>query len=69
MQETSTVIVWPEKLKVGSKSKRGEFTFSNYFKTFSNVLFGVDPHVRVAGEPEAVRAAKERIMAVLDTRV
>lgn len=29
----------------------------------------VDPHVRVAGEPESVRAAKERIMAVLDTRV
>lgn len=28
-----------------------------------------DPHVRVAGEPESVRAAKERIMAVLDTRV
>lgn len=49
MQETSTVIMWPEKLKVGSKSKR-------------------DPHVRVAGEPESVRAAKERIMAVLDTR-
>jgi len=23
MQETSTVIMWPEKLKVGSKSKRG----------------------------------------------
>lgn len=25
--------------------------------------------MRVAGDPEAVRAARERIMAVLDTRV
>jgi len=49
MQETNTVIMWPEKLKVGSKSKR-------------------DPHVRVAGDPESVHAARERIMAVLDTR-
>jgi len=49
MQETNSVIMWPEKLKVGSKSKR-------------------DPHVRVAGDPEAVRTARERIMAVLDTR-
>jgi len=32
-------------------------------------VFSKDPHVRVAGEPESVRAAKERIMAVLDTRV
>ena len=28
MQETNTVIMWPEKLKVGSKSKRGKFCFS-----------------------------------------
>lgn len=33
------------------------------------LLWHPDPHVRVAGEPESVRAAKERIMAVLDTRV
>ena len=26
MQETNTVIMWPEKLKVGSKSKRGNST-------------------------------------------
>jgi len=34
-----------------------------------SLLWHSDPHVRVAGEPESVRAAKERIMAVLDTRV
>jgi rRNA processing protein Krr1/Pno1 len=33
------------------------------------LIWHSDPHVRVAGEPESVRAAKERIMAVLDTRV
>jgi len=84
MQETNTVIMWPEKLKVGSKSKRGKFVSqslwrhqSRYQHTFNaycdNVswwlLFCVDPHVRVAGEPEGVRAARERVMAVLDTRV
>ena len=31
--------------------------------------FLLDPHVRVAGDPELVRSARERIMAVLDTRV
>lgn len=28
-----------------------------------------DPHVRIAGRPEDVQAAKERITSVLDTRV
>ena len=77
MQETSTVIMWPEKLKVGSKSKRGESVLflkcdlKTYFILLDNQCFVSlkDPHVRVAGEPESVRAAKERIMAVLDTRV
>ena len=35
MQETSTVIMWPEKLKVGSKSKRGE---SRDFRVFRYCL-------------------------------
>jgi hypothetical protein len=33
------------------------------------IVIFADPHVRVAGEPEGVRAARERVMAVLDTRV
>lgn len=28
-----------------------------------------DPHVRIAGRPEDVQAAKERIMTILNTKV
>lgn len=28
-----------------------------------------DPHVKICGRPDDVKAAKERIMTVLDTRV
>lgn len=28
-----------------------------------------DPHIKVAGLPESVRQAKEKVMAVLDTKV
>ena len=31
--------------------------------------FLTDPHIKVAGLPESVRQAKEKIMAVLDTKV
>lgn len=50
MEDTDTYITWPNKLKLGAKSKK-------------------DPHVRVAGKPENVEAAKERIMSLLDTKV
>ncbi|CAH1180296.1 unnamed protein product [Phaedon cochleariae] len=49
MEDTDTHITWPNKLKIGAKSKK-------------------DPHVRIAGRPEDVKAAKERIMTILDTR-
>ncbi|KAJ8977395.1 hypothetical protein NQ317_013299 [Molorchus minor] len=49
MEDTDTYITWPNKLKIGAKSKK-------------------DPHVRIAGRPEDVQAAKERIMTILDTR-
>lgn len=50
MEDTDTFIRWPNKLKIGAKSKK-------------------DPHVRIAGRPDDVAAAKERIMTILDTRV
>lgn len=28
-----------------------------------------DPHIKVAGLPDSVRQAKEKVMAVLDTKV
>ena len=28
-----------------------------------------DPHIKVAGLPDSVRLAKEKVMAVLDTKV
>ena len=31
--------------------------------------FFVDPHIKVQGDPENVKKAKEKIMAVLDTKV
>ncbi|KAJ8933828.1 hypothetical protein NQ314_013750, partial [Rhamnusium bicolor] len=49
MEDTDTYITWPNKLKIGAKSKK-------------------DPHVRIAGRPEDVQAAKERIMTILDTK-
>ncbi|KAF7265823.1 protein bicaudal C [Rhynchophorus ferrugineus] len=49
MEDTDTIITWPNKLKIGAKSKK-------------------DPHVRIAGRPEDVQAAKERILSVLNTR-
>ncbi|XP_044252303.1 protein bicaudal C homolog 1-B [Tribolium madens] len=49
MEDTDTYITWPNKLKLGAKSKK-------------------DPHVRIAGREEDVKAAKERIMTVLYTR-
>ncbi|XP_066139863.1 protein bicaudal C [Euwallacea fornicatus] len=49
MEDTDTVITWPNKLKIGAKSKK-------------------DPHVRIAGKPEDVQAAKDRILTVLNTR-
>lgn len=49
MEETSTFVTWPCRLKIGAKSKK-------------------DPHIKVAGRPDDVRAAKEKIMEVLDTR-
>lgn len=35
---------------------------------FFYILF-VDPHIKVQGDPENVKQAKEKIMAVLDTKV
>ncbi|XP_058255552.1 protein bicaudal C homolog 1-B isoform X2 [Hemibagrus wyckioides] len=49
MDETSTQIAWPSKLKIGAKSKK-------------------DPHIKVSGRRDDVREAKERILAVLDTK-
>ncbi|XP_028130634.1 protein bicaudal C [Diabrotica virgifera virgifera] len=49
MEDTDTYITWPNKLKIGAKSKK-------------------DPHVRIAGRPEDVKAAKERIVILLDTK-
>ncbi|KAL3274110.1 hypothetical protein HHI36_015524 [Cryptolaemus montrouzieri] len=49
MEDTDTFITWPNKLKIGAKSKK-------------------DPHVRIAGRPDDVAAAKERIMTILNTR-
>lgn len=31
--------------------------------------FVLDPHIKVQGDPENVKKAKEKIMAVLDTKV
>lgn len=33
------------------------------------ILLCIDPHVRVAGRPDDVRLAREKIMRLLDTRV
>lgn len=49
MLDTSTRIMWPSRLKIGSKSNK-------------------DPHIRIAGRYEDVKVAKNKIMAVLDTR-
>ncbi|KAH1001648.1 hypothetical protein HUJ04_005636 [Dendroctonus ponderosae] len=49
MEDTDTIITWPNKLKIGAKSKK-------------------DPHVRIAGRPEDVQCAKDRILTILSTR-
>ncbi|KAL1497280.1 hypothetical protein ABEB36_008272 [Hypothenemus hampei] len=49
MEDLDTIITWPNKLKIGAKSKK-------------------DPHVRIAGRPQDVQSAKDRILAVLNTR-
>ncbi|XP_025087615.1 protein bicaudal C homolog 1-like isoform X1 [Pomacea canaliculata] len=49
MEETSTQITWPSKLKIGAKSKK-------------------DPHIKVVGFPEDVKAARSKIMSILDTK-
>lgn len=67
MADTETYISWPNKLKIGAKSKKGIQT--NTFLNLVLIFYHLDPHVRIAGRPEDVQAAKERIMTVLDTRV
>jgi len=32
-------------------------------------MYSIDPHVRIAGLPEDVKAAKMQVMSVLDDRV
>ncbi|CAG9858598.1 unnamed protein product [Phyllotreta striolata] len=49
MEDTDTYITWPNKLKIGAKSKK-------------------DPHVRIAGRPEDVKAARDRVKILLDTK-
>ncbi|CAH1121125.1 unnamed protein product [Ceutorhynchus assimilis] len=48
MDETDTIITWPNRLRVGGKSRR-------------------DPHVGIAGMPEDVQRARERILGVLNS--
>lgn len=36
---------------------------------FLSVIFCLDPHVRVAGRPNDVKLAREKIIQLLDTRV
>ncbi|XP_043275818.1 protein bicaudal C isoform X2 [Venturia canescens] len=49
MDETSTFVTWPSRLKIGAKTKK-------------------DPHIKVAGRPDDVRAAREKIMQILNAR-
>jgi len=35
----------------------------------NTIIFALDPHIKVSGEPTNVKKAKEKIMAVLDTKV
>ncbi|XP_046859286.1 protein bicaudal C homolog 1-like [Xenia sp. Carnegie-2017] len=49
MRETSTVIHWPSKLKIGAKSKK-------------------DPHIRIAGEPENIKKAKDMVAVRLESK-
>ncbi|XP_050295562.1 protein bicaudal C-like [Anthonomus grandis grandis] len=48
MEDTDTIITWPNKLKLGAKSKK-------------------DPHVRIAGKPDGVKAGRDRVLSVLNT--
>lgn len=73
MEETSTVINWPSRLKVGAKSKKGLYFISKIKSScifFCNFyLRNSDPHVRVAGKAENTKLARDKIMQMLDTRV
>lgn len=70
MEDTDTIITWPNKLKIGAKSKKGISTRLPHLQlkiTIFSLL--TDPHVRIAGRPEDVQNAKDRILTVLNTRV
>ena len=74
MKNTGTVILWPSRLKIGAKSKKGEegkrergesYIFKNYRLS---KLFLSDPQVKVAGPPDGVSKAKDAILEELDTK-
>lgn len=39
------------------------------FTRLHSILTHLDPHIKVSGDPENIKKAKEKIMAVLDTKV
>ena len=68
-------MIWPSRLKVGAKSKKGMrisieyYTFYLFRHSQSFVfLLILDPHIRVGGVEECVRRAKGRIMEYLSTK-
>nr|CAD7459718.1 unnamed protein product [Timema tahoe] len=68
MEDTLTHIMWPSRLKIGAKSKKGiDYCLSKVTAAYNMTLR--DPHVRIAGRPDDVKAARERVTATLDIRV
>lgn len=64
MDTTSTVILWPSKLKINAKSKKGT---RNLWGISVHVCV-LDPQVKVAGPLEGVNKARDMILEELDTK-
>lgn len=65
-EDTNTTVIWPSRLKVGAKSKKGERSQRSY--SFRFILSIADPHIRIGGQEEGVTMAKAMIMEHLDTK-
>ncbi len=68
-EETGTVVIWPTRLKIGAKSKKGaviDWVTTSCCTSF-NMSF-LDPHIRVGGNEFGVKAAKSRILSYFETK-
>ena len=64
MKLTDTVILWPSKLKIGAKLKKGLSIYLSLIKGVPHL----DPQVKVASLPVNVNKTHDMILEELDTK-